>query len=128
MKRVKRLAEAGLRRTVAHGGKGEIAFARLFRHDDFRAPISFVDYAVIPPGSSIGEHRHGENEEIYLVLEGEGEMTLEEERFPVGPGTVIVNRAGGLHGLRNTGNADLRIFVVEVRLPGAAIDPEEREK
>ena len=128
MSRVRRLGETPLRRTVAHGGLGEIAFARLFRHHEFAAPISFVDYAVIPPGASIGEHRHGGNEEIYLVLEGEGEMTLDGARFPVGPGSVVVNRPGGVHGLRNTGRGDLRIFVVEVRLPGAAIDPEESEK
>jgi oxalate decarboxylase/phosphoglucose isomerase-like protein (cupin superfamily) len=125
---VKRLATETLRRAVAHGGEGEIGVARLFRRTEFRAPISFVDYAVLPPGTSIGEHRHGENEEIYLVLDGEGEMTLDESRFPVGPGAVVLNRAGGLHGLRNTGAVDLKIFVVEVRLPGSDVDPEDRAR
>lgn len=103
-------------RQVAHGGVGEILFKRLFEGTAFEAPIHFVDYAVLPPGVSIGRHRHGRDEELYLVLEGRGTMTRDGESFDVGPGSVIVNRAGGEHGLVNDSDGDLRLFVVEVGL------------
>ena len=83
---------------------------------DFKAPVHFVDYAVLPPGASIGRHRHGRDEELYLVLEGSGMLHLDGRDVRVGPGSVIVNRAGGVHGLRNDTEAPLRLFVIEVGL------------
>jgi mannose-6-phosphate isomerase-like protein (cupin superfamily) len=112
--RVTRLAANPLARVTAHGGRGRIGFRRLFDRAAFTAPVNFVDYAVVPPKGSIGLHRHGANEEIYLVLSGRGRMRLDAREFAVGPGSVVVNRPGGRHGLVNTGARDLRLFVVEV--------------
>lgn len=114
--RVLDLTSLPLEAVQAHGGEGEILFHRVFEASAFRGPWNFVDYAVLPPGTSIGVHTHGRNEELYLVLDGRGEMILEGKRFPVGPGSVILNRAGGTHGLANPGPGWLRIFVVEVQL------------
>ena len=114
--RIASLPETALRPVRAHGGRGRIAFARLFARGDFAAPVNFVDYAVVPPGASIGRHRHGADEEIYLVLSGRGRMTLDAREFAVGPGSVIVNRPGGSHGLVNSGRTPLRLFVVEIAL------------
>jgi mannose-6-phosphate isomerase-like protein (cupin superfamily) len=114
--RVRRLAELPLADVVAHGGAGTIGFHRVFDRADFEAPVHFVDYAVLPPGASIGRHTHGRDEELYLVLEGSGTMHLDGREFRVGPGTVILNRAGGTHALRNDSDAPIRLFVVEVGL------------
>ncbi len=115
---VKRLGALTLERVRAHGGDGAIGFHRLFDAHDFAAPVHFVDHAVLPPGTSIGLHRHGADEELYLVLEGEGTLVRDGETIAVGPGTVVVNRAGGEHGLRNTGSVPLRLFVIEVGIGG----------
>lgn len=114
--RVVRLDELALEETVAHGGKGRIGFRRVLQAGDFRGPWNFVDYAVIPPGASIGIHRHGANEELYLVLEGEGTLHLDGRSLAVHAGHVVLNRPGGEHGLVNTGTRPLRLFVVEVAL------------
>jgi len=116
---VTRLAAAPLARVTAHGGRGRVGFRRLFRRAEFAAPVNFVDYAVVPPKGSIGRHRHGANEEIYLVLSGRGRMHRDGADFAVGPGSVVVNRPGGRHGLVNTGARDLRLFVVEIAARGA---------
>ena len=113
--RVTNLNDLQLESVVAHGGAGEILFRRVFAEGDFRGPWNFVDFAVLPPGTSIGRHRHGEDEELYLVLEGEGLMELDGVEFPVRPGSVILNKPHGTHGLRNTSQRVLKLFVVEVR-------------
>jgi len=110
------LNDVKLEPVCAHQGEGEILFHRVFPEEVFQGPVNFVDYAVLPPGTSIGVHTHGGNEEIYLVLEGEGEMHLDGEAFSVRPGHVILNRAGGTHGLRNTGDTVLKLYVIEVRV------------
>lgn len=102
----------------AHGGVGTVRVSRPLVADDFVGTWHFVDYAVLPPGSSIGRHRHGADEELYLILEGEGLMTVDGEEHRVGKGDLILNRPGGEHGLVNDGDGDLAIFVVEVGLPG----------
>lgn len=109
-----RLDQLPLAPTCAHGGHGLIDFHRVWSHEAFAGPCNFVDYAVLPPGASIGVHTHGDDEEIYLVLEGQGVMHLDGDEFRVGPGSVIKNRRFGRHGLRNDGDSPLRLFVVEI--------------
>jgi mannose-6-phosphate isomerase-like protein (cupin superfamily) len=69
----------------------------------------------MPPAADIGRHTHSlDNEEIYIVISGHGLMCLDDHEFAVGPGHVIINRPGGTHALKNTGNTDLRLIVIEV--------------
>jgi mannose-6-phosphate isomerase-like protein (cupin superfamily) len=117
---VLRLDDRPLDAVVAHGGEGRILFRRLLAAADFESPCNFVDYAVVPPGASIGRHRHGENEELYLVLEGEGTLLLDGQQIPVRAGHVVLNRRGGEHGLVNTSDRPLRLFVVEIDAPARA--------
>ncbi len=114
---VLRLTDGALESVVAHGGTGRIGFRRLLESSAFRSPCNFVDYAVLPPGASIGVHSHVGNEELYLVLEGCGVMHIDGEEVEVQAGHVVVNRDGGTHGLRNNSSADLRLFVVEIATP-----------
>ncbi len=115
-RRVFKLEKSDLEEVRAHGGRGTILFKRILDGRDLEGAWHFVDYAVLPPGAGIGRHTHGEDEELYLVLEGEGEMELDGETFPVRKGSVILNRRGGTHALRNVSSAPLEIFVVEVGL------------
>lgn len=112
--RVLNLRDLPLKSVVAHHGEGEILFHRPLGSEAFDGPWNFVDYAVLPPGTSIGRHTHGADEELYLILEGHGTMHLDGEDFEVSPGSLVLNRAGGTHGLRNDGEEPLRLFVVEV--------------
>lgn len=112
------LADVPTQPARAHGGEGEIAFARILDGNRCQGALNFIDLAILEPGVSIGRHRHGpDEEEYYLVLEGEGEMWREGERFAVGPGELIRNPPGGAHGLVCTGDGPLRLFVFEVRAP-----------
>jgi mannose-6-phosphate isomerase-like protein (cupin superfamily) len=100
--------------TVAHGGRGAIRTAHVDTSGG-TSSCNFIDLCIVPSGSSIGLHTHGDrDEEIYVVIEGSGEMTVDEDRFRVGPGDVVVNRPAGSHGLANDGDAPLRIVVLDV--------------
>ena len=106
--------EAVFRTAVAHGGRDTIRFARA-TGDVPGSACNFIDLCIVPAGSSIGVHTHGpDDEEIYVVVEGRGRMTVDDRSFDVGPGDVIVNRPGGTHGLVNDGADPLRLIVVDV--------------
>ncbi|WP_225834523.1 cupin domain-containing protein [Streptomyces sp. NK08204] len=99
-----------------HGGVGTILAHRLFARRPGSPGADFIDLAVLPPGTSIGRHRHGADRETYVVLDGSGLMYRDGEEFPVGPGDVVVNAAHGEHGLLNDGERDLRLLVFEEEL------------
>jgi mannose-6-phosphate isomerase-like protein (cupin superfamily) len=105
--------DSAFERVRAHGGTREISFARVVARS--RGSIRFIDLSVLGPGADIGCHTHDvDNEELYIVVSGRGWMTLDGHGFEVGPGHVILNRPGGTHGLRNIGEEELRIVVIEV--------------
>jgi uncharacterized cupin superfamily protein len=69
------------------------------------------DVSVIPPGrENFPLHRHDGSEELYIVLEGEGELRTEQGVFPVRAGDMLgfPPRYQVAHALRNTGPGDLR--------------------
>jgi mannose-6-phosphate isomerase-like protein (cupin superfamily) len=62
------------------------------------------------PGSGVGYHEQTEDE-IYYVLSGKGEMTLDGKKVEVTPGTAVLTRTGSSHGLKQVGNEDLTILI-----------------
>lgn len=63
------------------------------------------------PGASIGHHVN-DKDEIYYVLSGRGELTLNGSMREVGPGDAILTRSGDSHALRQAGDEDLVVFIV----------------
>jgi len=62
-----------------------------------------------PRGGQVPWHNQ-EQEEIYFVLEGEGEMCLGEERRQLRAGQAVYIPPGVYHQLTNTGEAPLRML------------------
>jgi len=63
--------------------------------------------ARLPVGGATVPHHHAETEEIYYILSGAAEMTLDGETRPVGPGDAIAIPPGARHTIRNTGPEEL---------------------
>jgi len=57
------------------------------------------------------EHYHKNMREIYFVLEGEGEILLNGESYPVKPGSTVLINAGTRHKARG------RLKVINVVVP-----------
>jgi mannose-6-phosphate isomerase-like protein (cupin superfamily) len=53
--------------------------------------------ATLEPGQQTERHYHAESEELYYVLSGGGEMEMDGDRAPVGPGDAILIPAGARH-------------------------------
>ena len=66
--------------------------------------------ARIAAGQSTTPHYHPLCEEIYYVLEGQGEMRIAEERREVRAGDAIAIPPGAIHQLSNTGAGVLKIL------------------
>lgn len=63
--------------------------------------------ATINPGLEIHPpHRHAE-EELLMVIEGEGEWTVGEETFAAKEGDMLFAEPWDVHGIKNTGDTPL---------------------
>lgn len=64
----------------------------------------------LKPGSAIGYHLQKEDE-IYYVVSGRGEMTIDGKSFEVKAGDAVLTRPGASHGLKQVGAEDLVIMI-----------------
>lgn len=70
-------------------GMGEMGEARFIRDALGAERIGLSQYRM-NPGRRVGfGHRHGESEEIYVVLAGSGRFKVEDEIFDIGPKDVV---------------------------------------
>jgi len=92
---------------IAHGG----AIAQMILDRRVLKEIGFLAIATLARGKTIESHRDP-MEEIYFVLNGEGEMSVDEETKHVRPGDATWIPAGSAHSLTNTSEKDLLILVV----------------
>ncbi|GAA0588400.1 cupin domain-containing protein [Streptomyces crystallinus] len=100
-----------------HAAGGHSRWTCLARRTGLHGRWEAVEWAWLPPGGVSGEHRHTRTEELYFVLEGEGEITLDGRPHAVRPGTAVLTALGRRHGLRNTAQRPLSWLVIEVPAP-----------
>jgi mannose-6-phosphate isomerase-like protein (cupin superfamily) len=107
-----------------HGTEGLTQWACLARRAGLHGGWEAVEWARIPVGGVSGEHLHTRTEEVYVLLSGQGEITLDGHPHPVRAGDAILTGLGTTHGLRNTGPEALEWLVIE--MPAAPVLPGPR--
>lgn len=66
--------------------------------------------ATLSPRQSTHRHYHGQTEEIYVLLDGSGEMEVDGERRPVAPGDAILIPPNAWHQIRAGERGELRFL------------------
>src|SRR5277367_5625002 len=61
-------------------------------------------------------HSHKENEELYIVTKGEGEMQLDDEIFPIKEGTIVRIEPNVVRNLRSSPTSGLQFVCVQARM------------
>ena len=97
----------------SHGGKGSIEIQKVFRSEDLNGVWDFALRVIMPPDSSMGLHRHTDEEEIYIILSGHGLMTIDGKQQSVVEGDMILNRPFGEHGLLNNSDKEIVLLIIQ---------------
>lgn len=71
-----------------------------------------VSSTKLKPGKSTSGHKHAGQEEVYMFVFGSGEMELDDERFKVTAGDVVLIKDGVFHRVHNTHVVDLYFVCV----------------
>ena len=106
------------------GGQGTVQYRRALDPDVFLTNWAYVDHLLIPPGASEGQHYHKGVEEIYYVLNGDGEVQVNGESAPIHKGDGVPIRFNEAHSFVNNGSADLELMIVGISAQKNNLDTE----
>lgn len=99
---------------AAHNGAGTMAFSPLMTDETLSTNLLFLHRGVLHPHSGIGEHFHNHCEEMFVILDGEAEFTINGRtsllKGPVG----APNRMGSAHAIYNPTDHDVEWMNVNV--------------
>ena len=104
---------------AVHGGAGTMSFTALLNRGAVTPEFNFLHRGVIPAGAGIGHHFHNVVEEMFVILDGEAQFTIDGRTATVkGPAGVIC-RTGHSHAIYNPGPAPVQWMNLNVSLiPG----------
>ncbi|MBI3681590.1 MAG: cupin domain-containing protein [Acidobacteria bacterium] len=107
------------------GGHGSVRYRRALPAEVFYTNWSYVDHLVIPPGASLGRHRHEGVEEFFYVISGEATARVGDESAPVRKGDAVPVLLNEAHSFENRSNADAEFLIVGVARAKWALDTVE---
>lgn len=100
----------------AHEGNGAVELYEIWNKSDFLSNCDFIDRQVIPPNATVGYHKHGNDEEMYIILEGSGTMTIDNQQVKIKKGDMIKNPPYGEHGLVNDSDSNINLLIINFNL------------
>jgi mannose-6-phosphate isomerase-like protein (cupin superfamily) len=107
---------------AVHGGAGSMSFRPLLNRGALTPEFNFLHRGVIPAGSGIGHHFHNVVEEMFVILDGEAQFTVDGRTASVkGPAGVLC-RAGHAHAIYNPGPAPVQWMNLNVSLVAGVYD------
>jgi mannose-6-phosphate isomerase-like protein (cupin superfamily) len=107
---------------AVHGGAGSMSFTALLNRGAVTPEFNFLHRGVIPPGAGIGHHFHNVVEEMFVILDGEAQFTIDGRTASVkGPAGVLC-RTGHSHGIYNPGPGPVQWMNLNVSLVAGVYD------
>ncbi len=84
---------------------------KMKKNNLFQTPRFFCDIYCFEPGQEQKGHIHGEQDKVYIVLEGEGTFQVGSHKQVLGPGQGTMAPAGDEHGVKNHTQQRLKVLV-----------------
>jgi mannose-6-phosphate isomerase-like protein (cupin superfamily) len=99
-------------------GHGQVSHL-LLAQGQFGSQRLCVTWVECQPGSQQARHRHPTQEQVYVIVRGQGRMLVGDEERAVGEGTMVFVPPGAEHAIRNDSPEPL-VYVSATAPPFAA--------
>lgn len=94
------------------GGKGSVTLEHFMDLQMANGAGRLFAQTIIPPGSSVGLHKHEGDSEVYYILEGKALVNDNGTETELGAGDINFCPDGGSHAIENIGDTDLRYIAI----------------
>jgi quercetin dioxygenase-like cupin family protein len=84
---------------------------KMKKNNMFQTPRFFCDIYCFEPGQEQKGHIHGDQDKVYLVLEGQGTFQVGSEKQVLRSGQGTLAPAGEEHGVKNHTDQRLKVLV-----------------
>jgi mannose-6-phosphate isomerase-like protein (cupin superfamily) len=99
-----------------------MAFGALLNRGAVTPEFNFLHRGVIPPGAGIGHHFHNVVEEMFVILDGEAQFTIDGRTATVKGPAGVVCRTGHSHAIYNAGSTPVQWMNLNVSLTAGVYD------
>lgn len=104
-----------------HLGAGSAMFASLLSQASIDVPLNFVHRGYVSPKSSIGHHFHNRAEEMFVILDGEAQFTIDGRTSTIKGPAVVPDRMGHAHAIYNATDTPVSWMNIQVPIgPGSS--------
>ncbi|MDD5455402.1 MAG: cupin domain-containing protein [Candidatus Margulisbacteria bacterium] len=100
------------KRENMRGGKGAIIFEHYFTQKEIQANCRLCAKITVPVGGSIGLHRHDNEDEVFIILKGQGICDDGTKKSQFSAGDALLTVSGGSHSIENTGKEDIEFIAI----------------
>ena len=104
---------------AVHAGAGSMEFEVVLDAHSLSTNLIFVHRGVIQPHSGIGEHFHNQCEEMFVILDGEAQFTVDGRTSVLKGPAGVPDRLGHAHGIYNATDKPVQWLNINVGLTKA---------
>jgi mannose-6-phosphate isomerase-like protein (cupin superfamily)/heme-degrading monooxygenase HmoA len=94
--------------TAVHAGAGQMAFTQLIGRTELSTNFLYLHAGVINAKSGIGHHFHHTIEEMYVLLTGEAEFTINGRTSKIKAPAIVPCKMGDAHAIYNSSKEPVR--------------------
>jgi mannose-6-phosphate isomerase-like protein (cupin superfamily) len=80
--------------------------------------IQMINWARLPQGKIFNAHYHQDMEEIFIIITGAVEISIENEFDQLNPGDAVAIPIGSVHTMRNISKSDVTYIVIGISKSG----------
>ena len=89
---------------------------KAFLHDALELTSCEISINTVPKGFKVPfNHKHKQNEEVYIVLKGEGAITIDGETVMVKEGSVVKIAPEAARTIENTGDGEFEFICIQAK-------------
>ena len=93
---------------AVHAGAGQMKFTGLFGSQVLATNLLYLHVGEIPDKAGIGQHFHHTIEEMYVILDGEAEFTVNGRTAKIKGPAAVPCKMGDSHGIYNSSGKTLK--------------------